>query len=119
MLSFARIADVTGHHLPLRSILILLTNALLGHPKARNGVLGSGVAAGCLLTEKNHYIAALHLNLFGYNLPETQRKRREIYRFLSMLHAGEETTNDLDELLIFGSRDEGLKEDYVLICTQK
>lgn len=112
LLTLARIADATRHHLPLRSILILLTNTLLGHPKAAHRVLRPGVAANNLLTEKNQHIAALHLNLFGYNLTEAQRNRREVYRFLSMLHAGEETTSDLDELIIFGSRDEELKQDY-------
>ena len=115
LLMFARIADVTGHHLPLRSILILLTNTLLGHPKARDGVLGPSVAANRLLTQKSQHTAAFHLNFFGYNLSRSQRNRREVYRFLSMLHAGEETTNDLDELIIFGNRDENLKEDYDLL----
>ncbi len=112
LLTLARIADATRHHLPLRSILILLTNALLGHPKAPNRVLRPGVAANNLLAEKSQHVAAFHLNLFGYNLTEPQRNRREVYRFLSMLHAGEETTNDLDELIIFGNRDEELKQDY-------
>ena len=112
LLTLARIADATRHHLPLRSILILLTNALLGHPGAPNRVLRPGVAANNLLTEKSQHVAALHLNLFGYNLTEAQRNRREVYRILSMLHAGEETTNDLDELIIFGDRDEELKQDY-------
>ena len=112
LLTVARIADATGNHLPLRSILILLTNALLGHPKASNRVLRPGAAANNLLTEKNQHLASFHLNLFGYNLTEYQRNRREVYRFLSMLHAGEETTNNLDELIVFGSRDEELKQDY-------
>lgn len=112
LLTLARIADATGHHLPLRSILILLTNALLGHPKAANRVLRPGVTANSLLAEESRHTAALHLNLFGYNLTESQRNRREVYRFLSMLHVGDETTNDLDELIVFGSRDEELKQDY-------
>ena len=116
LLMFARIADATGHHLPLRSILILLTNTLLGHPKARDGVLAPGIAVKKLLmTEKSLHAAVFHLNFFGYNLSRSQRNRREVYRFLSMLHAGEETTNDLDELIIFGNRGEGLKEDYDLL----
>ena len=111
LLTFARIADVTEYHLPLRSILILLTNTLLGHPEARNGVLGPGVMAK-RLTQKSRHTAAFHLNFFGCNLSRSQRNRREVYRFLSMLHAGEETTNDLDELIVFGKRDKDLKKDY-------
>ncbi len=109
LLTLARFADATGHHLPLRAILILLTNALLGHPKAPNGVLRPGVTNYNVLAQSNIHVAALHLNLFGYNLSPFQRSRGEVYRFLSMLHAGEETTNDLDELIIFGDRDDELK----------
>lgn len=112
LLTLARIADATGHHLPIRAILILITNALLGHPKAPNGVLRPGVATNNLLAHNNIPIAALHLNLLGFNLTSFQRSRGEVYRFLSMLHAGEETTNDLDELIIFGDRDDELKRDY-------
>lgn len=112
LLTLARIADATGHHLPLRSILIFFANALLGHPKAPDGLLRPGIAANNLLVENSSHVAALHLNLFGYNLTASQRNRREVYQFLSMLHAGEETTNDLDELIVFGNRDEDLKQEY-------
>ena len=112
MLTLARIADATGYHLPLRAILILLTNALLGHPKATNGILRPGVANNNLLAQNNVHVAALHLNLFGFNLTSFQRSRGEVYRFLSMLHAGEETTNDLDEVIVFGDRDDELKQDH-------
>jgi hypothetical protein len=118
LLTLARIADATGHHLPLRSILILLTNALLGHPKAANGVLRPGVATSNLLAHNSRHLAALHLNLFGYNLTPFQRSRREVYRFLSMLHAGQETTNDLDELIIFGDRDEERKQDHAQLVSR-
>ncbi len=112
LLTLARIADATGHHLPIRAILILLTNALLGHAKAPNGVLRPGVANNNLLTQNNTHVAALHLNLFGFNLSRAERGRREVYRFLSMLHAGEETTNALDELIVFGDRDDELKQEH-------
>ena len=110
--TLARIAGSTGQHLSVRSILILITNAILGHSSAKNGVLRPGTEANNILAGKNQHLAALHLNLFGYNLTKFQRNRREVYKFLSMLHVGEETTNDLDELIIFGNRDEELKSDY-------
>lgn len=108
----ARIADASGHHLPIRGVLCLLSNALLGHPGARDRVLRPGAEANALLKEGNSHRAALHRTLFGENLSTTNRRRREVYRFLSMLHIGEETTNDLDELFIFGSRDQELAESY-------
>lgn len=108
----ARIADASGHHLPIRGVLCLLSNALLGHPDARDRVMRAGAEAEALLKAGNSHRAALHRTLFGENLTATNRRKREVYRFLSMLHIGEETTNDLDELFIFGSRDQELSEAY-------
>jgi hypothetical protein len=108
----ARIADVAGHHLPIRGVLCLLSNALLGHPDARDRVIRPGAEANDLVKAGTAQRAALHRTLFGENLTPTSRRKREIYRFLSMLHIGEETTNDLDELFIFGSRDQELGNAY-------
>ena len=112
LVTLARVADATSHHLPIRGILCLLTNALLGHPDAQDGVVRPGKEAGEIMKGNTSHKAALHRNLFGGNLTRSKRSKREIYRFLSMLQIGEETTNDLDELIIFGSRDEELTPDY-------
>ncbi len=110
--TLARIADVTGHHLPIRGVLCLLSNALLGHPDAKDRVLRPGAEVNTIAKLGTAHKAALHRNLFGENLTPTSRRKREIYRFLSMLHIGEETTNDLDELFVFGSRDQELRASY-------
>lgn len=112
LIMLAKIADVTGYHLPTRGVLCLLSNALLGHPDARDRVIRPGVEARQLCTPALSNKAALHYTLFGGNLTPGNRRKREVYRFLSMLHIGDETTNDLDELLIFGSRDDELKATY-------
>jgi hypothetical protein len=112
LVMLARIADVTGHHLPTRGVLCLLCNSLLGHPDARDRVIRPGVEANSIAKAGTAHKAALHRTLFGENLTANNRRKREIYRFLAMLHIGDETTNDLDELFIFGSRDQELKADY-------
>ena len=112
LIMLARIADVTGHHLPTRGVLCLLSNALLGHPDARDRVMRPGVEANSIAKDGTAHKAALHRTLFGENLTANNRRKREVYRFLSMLHIGDETTNDLDELFIFGSRDQELKAAY-------
>lgn len=112
LLLLARIADVSEHHLPIRGTLCLLSNALLGHPDAHDRLVTPGSEAAVLLQAGSASKAALHRTLFGDNLRGSSRQKREIYRFLSTLRVGDETTNDLDELLIFGSRDEGLGVDH-------
>jgi hypothetical protein len=109
LIMLARIADVTGHHLPTRGVLCLLSNALLGHPDARDRVIRPGTEANTIGKSGTAHKAALHRTLFGENLTASNRRKREVYRFLFMLHVGDETTNDLDELLIFGTRDGELK----------
>jgi hypothetical protein len=112
LIMLARIADVTGHHLPIRGVLCLISNALLGHPQAKDRVIRPGSEADAIARAGTAHRAALHRTLFGENLTSTNRRKREIFRFLSMLHIGDETTNDLDELIIFGSRDQELKAAY-------
>jgi hypothetical protein len=112
LMTLARIADVTGHHLPIRGVLCLLSNALLGHPDAKDRVLRPGSEVNGLAKAGCAHKAAFHRNFFGENLTATNRRKREIFRFLSMLHIGEETTNDLDELFVFGSRDQELRPAY-------
>ncbi len=112
LIMLARIADVTGHHLPTRGVLCLLSNALLGHPAARDRVIRPGAEAAAIVGQGKPQEAALHRTLFGENLSANARRKREVYRFLSALHIGDETTNDLDELLIFGTRDEELAAAY-------
>ncbi len=112
LIMLARIADATGHHLPTRGVLCLLSNALLGHPDARDRVIRPGHEATAIAAQGSAHKAALHRTLFGENLTANNRRKREIYRFLSMLHIGDETTNDLDELFIFGARDPELAVAY-------
>ncbi|MDY7577264.1 hypothetical protein RGU70_02830 [Herbaspirillum sp. RTI4] len=112
LLMFAQIADMTGYHFPIRGVFCLLANGLLGHPDAKDGVIRPGKEAAQLLKKSTHYKAALHRTLFGENLRESTRNKRSVYRFFSMLHIGEETTNDLDELFVFGTRDSSLTAAY-------
>lgn len=105
LMDIARLADACKLHLPIRSILMLLINALLGHPKARHGLLYPGGPTNRLLDTDQRANGAFHLNLFGFNLRPAEREKRNVYRFLALLQIGNETTNDIDELLIFGDRD--------------
>jgi len=111
ILTLAEIADAAGYHMPIRGILCMLANALLGNPAAKDGVLRpqSGLEQ---IIEQSPHEAALHRTLFGEHLGPITRSKREVYRFLSMLQIGAETTNDLDELLIFGAYDQQLELPY-------
>lgn len=107
LFDIARLADACQFHLPVRSILMLLSNALLGHPKAPEGLLKPNAATRRLLESGDQRAeGAFYRNLFGHNLTKFRREKHNVYRFLASLHIGNETTNDIDELLIFGDRDQ-------------
>jgi hypothetical protein len=109
----ARLADACHFHLPIRAILMVLSNALLGHGGTRDGLLKPNAETRKLLTnEHQRAVGAFHRNLFGHNLGEIRRNKHNVYRFLASLQIGNETTNDIDELLIFGDRDDETKDLY-------
>ncbi len=112
LISISQLADASGFHLSIRSVFMLLANSLLGHPDARHGLLNPGKKTSQLLEKDQKQRGALHLNFFGKNLSLLERNQRDIFRFLKLLHIGDETTNDIDELLIFGDLDEELQATY-------
>lgn len=105
LLTLAKLADACGFHLSIRDLLCLVTNAILGHPKAKKGVISPN-AEGNSIVDSNPDDAPLHRLLFGDSLPESSRNIRPCFVFLSLLQIGRETTNELDDLLIFGGIDE-------------
>lgn len=108
----AIIADSSGYHLPVRSIIILIVNALLGNPAFKTRLIKPGVDVARNYNEHTRYKAAFHLNFFGLNMGDQARKSKTHYQFLEKLRIGLETINDIDELLIFGSKQPKLKNDY-------
>ena len=112
--TLAKLADACGFHLSIRDLLCLIVNAILGHPKANKGVLPP-TAEGDIVVNKHPNGAPLHKLVFGDSLPESSRNTRMCYVFLSLLQIGKETTNELDDLLIFGGIDQEdpkLKEKF-------
>lgn len=111
LLALADLMDANGLHIPIREVLLLLVNALLGWTGGTAHVatvedLRSLVANGAA------HEAALYGNLFGANLPERRRDGLAVFRHLGAFRIGQETSNLLDALPIFGPDDPNLQEDY-------
>lgn len=98
------LCELNDLHLAIRQILIVLTNAILGHPdvddrlmscESVDQVVSSGAAAK----------ASPYRNVFGMNL--TRRRREDLAAFdaLSRFGIGNETNNAVDNILIYGSDD--------------
>lgn len=101
------LCDYNGLHVPIRQILLLLTNAVLGHKDAKDHLMVPAdvpkvIAAGTVSK------ASLFNNIFGGNLSEIRRQTITIFDYLERFQIGYETSNRIDNLLIFGESDESL-----------
>ncbi len=105
--SLLELCDHNGLHVPVRQILLLLTNAVLGHPDVGQHLMlptdvPKVIEAGTVSK------ASLYNNIFGANLSEIRRQSITIFDFLERFQVGSETSNRIDNLLIFGEGDEHL-----------
>jgi len=105
--SLLELCDYNGLHVPIRQILLLLTNAILGHPDVKDHLMVASdvpkvIAAGTVSK------ASLYNNVFGGNLSEVRRQGITIFDYFERFQIGYETSNRVDNILIFGEADEFL-----------
>ena len=98
------LCDHNGLHVPIRQILLMIVNALLGHPDARDHLLLPADVPK-IITAGTVSKASLYNNVFGGNLSELRRHSITIFDYLERFHIGYETTNRVDNILIFGQDD--------------
>lgn len=102
------LCDCSDLHVPIRRMLLLLANAMLGHPDAKDKLMQAGDVS--MFLQKNTTAkASLYNNLFGGNLSEVRRDSLEVFDYLNRFRIGHETSNRVDNILIFGEADENLK----------
>jgi len=103
------LCDQNGLHVPVRQLLILLSNSVLGHPDAKDHlmtvddvpkVIGAGTRSR----------ASVYNNIFGGNLSEGRRRNSIIFGYLERFQIGRETSNRFDNILIFGAAHEHLQD---------
>lgn len=111
LLALADLLDANGLHVPIREVLLLIVNSLLGWAGA-TGHLARVEDLRSLAERGAAHEASLYGNLFGANLPERRRDNLAVFRHLGGFRIGHETSNLLDGLLIFGPDDPNLQEDY-------
>ena len=108
------LCDLNDLHTPIRQILLLLSNALLGHPDVKDGLMRpSDVPA--LIQKGTVSKASLYSNIFGENLPENRRESLTVFDYLGRFRIGHETTNEIDNILIFGEADEKFRRHFDML----
>ena len=105
--SLLELCDYNGLHVPIRQILLLLTNAVLGHPDVKDHLMVPADVPK-VIAARTVSKASLYNNIFGGNLSEIRRQSITIFDYLERFQIGYETSNRVDNILIFGQGDEHL-----------
>ena len=106
--SLFELCDCNELHVPIRRMLLLFANAILGHPDAKDRLV-QAADVSTLIQKGTTAKASLFNNLFGGNLSEVRRDSLEVFDYLNRFRIGHETSNRVDNILIFGEADENLK----------
>ncbi|MHA3056591.1 DEAD/DEAH box helicase family protein [Acinetobacter sp. ANC 5584] len=105
------IARLNGSHLPVRDLLALCANILLGHPDVKDGLMRCDDVEK-ISNDGTFSKGNLYDNIMAKNLPNQRVAERPVFKALSSFQIGEETTNEIDNLLIYGRYDKDLNEIY-------
>ena len=106
-----QLCDFNELHVPIRQILLLLSNAILGHPGVKDRLMVVRDVA-TLVRSGTVAKASLYNNVFGGNLLETRRDGITVFNYLNRFRIGYETSNRIDNILIFGAADEELQPHF-------
>jgi hypothetical protein len=112
--SLFELCDCSDLHVPIRRLFLLFANALLGHPDAKDRLMQASDAASIIQKNKTS-AASLFNNIFGGNLSEVRRDSLEVFDYLNRFRIGHETSNRIDNILIFGEADENLTPYFNLL----
>lgn len=102
---------LNGAHLPVRDLLALVANLLLGHPDTKECLMTCDDVAR-IQNERNSDRASIYRNVFGANLGPRRAMARAVFRMLSSFRIGDETTNTIDGMLVYGKHDTKLEDDF-------
>jgi len=117
--SLLELCDYNRLHIPIREILALLSNAVLGHPHCKDGLMAANDVRR-ILQEKTVSKASIYNNVFGGNLKESRSDAISVFHYLKRFRIGYETTNHIDNILIFGGNDDNFKDAFEkwILCDQ-
>jgi hypothetical protein len=108
------LCDYNNLHLPIRQILLLLTNAVLGHPSGHEHVMRM-IDVPKIIQSGEMAKGSIYNNVFGGNLSERRRSSITVFNYFNRFQIGNETNNRIDNILIFGEQDEFVKDEYEVL----
>lgn len=108
------LCDHNDYHLPVRQLLMLVSNILLGHPNGKDRLLRCADALR-VVADGSRPLASPYSNVFGENLTAARRETIEAFEVLNRFGIGEETSNRIDNMLIYGADDTTLQPLFNVI----
>lgn len=108
------LSERNGSHFPVRQLLALVANALLGHPDARDGLMSCADVTK-IVADGTADRASIYRNVFGENLRPSKAEKTELFRKLNAFGIGAETSNRVDNLLVYGADDPDQAQDYATL----
>lgn len=109
--ALVELSEQNGVHFPVRQSLALVTNILLGHPDAADGLMSCAQVPELVARERLH-LASIYRNVFGENLSPRRAEKTELFRKLNSFGIGSETSNKVDDLLVYGADDPDLSPTF-------
>lgn len=108
------VSRLNGWHLPVRDLLALASNMILGHGDAKLAKEGLMACSDVAKIQEKGAIeeASLYGNVFGSNLPLRRAMSRPVFRALASFGVGTETTNAADGLMVYGADDPKLMDAF-------
>lgn len=105
------LCELNEVHIPIRHILLLVSNMILGHPEAKDKLL-SCTQIPKILEDQSASKASIYRNILGENLNSRKREQTEIFSILNRFGIGTESNNLIDNMLIYGNDDPELFNLY-------
>ena len=108
------IARLNGLHLPVRDLLALSSNMVLGCSDAKLAKENLMTCADVAKIQEGGNLgkASIYANAFGANLPKRRASDRPVFKAMSSFGVGEESSNAADGLLVYGKDDSRLQADF-------
>ncbi|MEB3103320.1 hypothetical protein [Ferviditalea candida] len=111
LIDLLELCEINGIHLPIRQLLLLVSNMILGHPDVKDKLMRCQDIPD-IIEKRTTVKASIYRNVFGENLIERRREATVVFNTLGRFGIGNETSNKIDNILIFGNDDPELKDLY-------
>lgn len=109
--ALAELSEQNGVHFPIRHLLLLTANMILGHPGARDSLMTCNDVPS-IIARGDAHLASVYRNVFGENLSPRRREATDVFEKLARFGIGHETSNQIDSVLVYGADDPALRPLY-------